>query len=215
MHEELKLALAIEDTPFIIETPVGITGEPRSPSPDFVSHLRWEPDWGRFQVAGLYRIGGLQPTGASVAVFGDDVITANAWGLNFTGVVLLSDATKTYYQILYGKGIASYRDLPDAAPSGADSIGLLPLFGWMVGLTHEWNDDLSSNFTYAENELDTTLFQRSDDVQKTTYLAVNLIWTPLERVNVGIEYLYGIRQDVDGGTGSANRLQTSFIFDLP
>jgi len=207
-HDDLSLALAVEDTRFIIDTPFGITGDARSPSPDFVSHLRLERKRGRFQVAGLYRIAGFQPTGEAV-------ITKSAWGLNFTGVYLLSDCTKAYSQILFGKGIGSYRDLPDAAPVASDRIGLLPLFGWMVGVTHDWNESLSSNFTYAENILGTTAFQDPTDVEKTTYLAANLIYSPLERVRVGIEYLYGIRENINGATGAAHRIQASFIFDLP
>ena len=215
LHDDVTFALAVEDTSFIIETPVGIEGEPRNPSPDFVGHLRLQRDWGRFHIGGLYRIVGVQPTGASVAMFGDRVITAPAWGLNCTGVVLLTDSTKAYYQILFGEGIGSYRNLPDAAPTAAASIGLLPLFGWMVGATHEWNEQLSSDFTYAENSLDTSPFQMADDLQRTTYLASNLIWTPLPRVQVGIEYLNGLRENVDGGIGSANRVQAAFIFNLP
>ncbi|MDF1746682.1 MAG: DcaP family trimeric outer membrane transporter [Gimesia sp.] len=207
-HDDLSLALAVEDTQFIIEPPFGITGDARSPSPDFVGHLRLERERGRFQVASLYRIVGFQPTGEAV-------ITKSAWGLNFTGVYLLSDNTKAYSQILFGKGIGSYRDLPDAAPIAADRSGLLPLFGWMVGVTHNWNESLSSNFTYAENRLGSTAFQDPTDVEKTTYLAANLIYSPLERVRVGIEYLYGIRENVNGATGAAHRIQASFIFDLP
>jgi len=207
-HDDLSLAVAVEDTRFIIDTPFGITGEPRSPSPDFVSHLRLKRERGRFQVAGLYRIVGFQPTGEAV-------VTKSAWGLNFTGVYLLSDHTKAYSQILFGKGIGSYRDLPDAAPVASDRAGLLPLFGWMVGVTHDWNESLSSNFTYAENILGTTAFQDPTDVEKTTYLAANLIYSPLERVRVGIEYLYGIRENISGATGAAHRIQASFIFDLP
>jgi hypothetical protein len=202
------LALAVEDTRFIIETPVNITADPRSPSPDFVGHLRLKREWGQFQVGGLYRIVGAQPTGG-------DVVTASAWGLNFTGVVLLPHSSKAYYQILFGDGIGSYRGLPDAAPSAVDNVALLPLFGWMVGITHDWNDRLSSNFTYAENRLDTTAFQSADDVHRTTYLAANLMWNPIERVRVGIEYLHGLRENVDRQVGSANRVQAAFIFDLP
>jgi len=215
LHDDLTLALAVEDTRFIIETPVGVTADPRSPSPDFVGHLRLEREWGRFQIGGLYRILGVQPTGASVPIFGDDVITAPAWGFNFTGAVLPTDATKVYYQILFGEGIGSYRGLPDAVPNAVNDIDLLPLFGWMVGITHDWNDRLSSNFTYAEDQLETTPFQPPDDVDRTTYLAANLIYSPFPRVRVGIEYLYGLRKNVDGGIGSANRVQTAFIFDLP
>jgi hypothetical protein len=213
--DDLTLALAVEDTQFVIETPVGVTGDPRSPSPDFVGHLRLERQWGRLQVGGLYRILGVQPSGDSVEIFGEDVITARAWGLNSTGVILLTNSTKAYCQIVFGDGIGSYRDLPDAAPTAAEAIGLLPLFGWMVGVTHNWTDGLSSNFTYAENRLDTTEFQSRDDVHRTTYLAANLIWNPLERVRVGIEYLYGLRENVDRAVGSANRTQVAFIFDLP
>ena len=208
LDEDLTLALAVEDTRFIIETPVGITADPRSPSPDFVGRLRLEREWAQFQIAGLTRILGVQPTGEEVA-------TAIAWGLNFTGVILLPHSTKAYYQIVFGDGIGSYRSLPDAAPSAADDIALLPLFGWMVGVTHNWTDKLSSNFTYAENQLTNTAFQRPEDVHRTTYLATSLVWNPIERIRVGVEYLYGLRENVDGGIGTANRVQVAFIFDLP
>jgi len=207
-HEDLKLALAVEDTQFNIEAPTGITGESRSPSPDFVGHLRLDRGRAQFQVASLFRIVGFQPTGQAV-------ITKSAWGLNFTGVFLATDSTKVYSQILFGEGIGSYRDLPDAAPTAANQAGLLPMFGWMVGVTHDWNESLSSNFTYAQNDLGTTAFQAPADVDQTTYLAANLIWSPLERVKVGVEYLHGTRQNVNGAMGAAHRLQASVIFDLP
>lgn len=207
-HEDLKLALAVEDTQFIIDAPTGITGEARNPSPDFVGHLRLDRERAQIQVASLFRIAGFQPTG-------QPVITKSAWGLNFTGVFLVTETTKVYSQILFGEGIGSYRDLPDAAPTAVDQGGLLPMFGWMVGATHNWNESLSSNFTYAQNDLGTTAFQNPNDVDQTTYLSANIIWSPLERVKVGVEYLYGTRKNVNGAMGDAHRLQASFIFDLP
>jgi len=41
------------------------------------------------------------------------------------------------------------------------------------------------------------------------------MWKPLDRVRVGIEYLYGLRENVDRAVGVANRVQAAFIFDLP
>ncbi|MCM2369443.1 DcaP family trimeric outer membrane transporter [Aporhodopirellula aestuarii] len=208
LGDDLTLALAIEDTQFNIEPPVGVTGDPRSQSPDFVGHLRLKTDLLRFQAAGLYRVVGFQPTGA-------EVLTRDAWGFNFAGSILLTERSKVYSQIVFGEGIGSYRGLPDAAPTAVDQGDLLPLFGWMVGYTQDWNDDLSSNLTYAENSLDNTAFQDPDDVHRTTYLAANLIWSPLERVKVGIEYLYGTRENVDRASAPAHRIQTAVIFDLP
>jgi hypothetical protein len=40
LHEDLTLAIAAEDTQFIVVPPVGITGDARSPSPDLVARLR-------------------------------------------------------------------------------------------------------------------------------------------------------------------------------
>jgi len=208
LQEDLTLALAVEDTQFIIETPSALTGEPRSPSPDFVSHLRLTKPWGQFQVAGVYRIVGGQPTGG-------DVGTRNAWGFNFTGVMPVTKRSKAYSQIVFGEGIGSFRVLPDATPNSLTTVDLLPVFGWMVGYTQDWNDDLSSNFTYGENSLNNTAFQDPDDVRRTTYLAANLIWKPLKRVKVGVEYLYGLRENVDRASASAHRIQMAFIFDLP
>lgn len=208
LQDDLELAVAVEDTRFIIDVPMGVMGESRSPSPDFVGHLRLDKEWGQFQVASLHRIGGFQPDG-------EEVITRYAWGFNFTGVMRVRPRTKAYYQIVFGDGIGSYRGLPDAAPISATQSDLLSMMGWMVGTTHEWNDEWSSNFTYAENRLDNLPGQDLDDVHKTTYLAVNLIWQPSDRIRIGTEYLYGIRENISGDVGAANRLQTSFIFDLP
>jgi hypothetical protein len=208
LQEDLTLALAAENAQFNIDPPTGITGDPRTPSPDFVARLRLSKDWGQFQVASLYRVGGFQPTG-------ERVITRSAWGLNFTGTVLLTDNSKFYHQIVFGDGIGSYHGLPDAAPESATTDKILGFTGWMVGFTQNWTDHLNSNFTYAENALDNSLLQAPDDVRGTTYLAANLIWEPVTRVNVGIEYLYGTRENVDREQSHAHRLQSAFIFYLP
>ncbi|WP_417388555.1 DcaP family trimeric outer membrane transporter [Gimesia sp.] len=208
LNENTTFAVSVEDTYFNIEPPTGITGDPSNPSPDFVTRLRYKDDCSEYQAAGLYRVVGFQPTGQSVR-------TAFAWGFNMTGVRLLTDQTKVYSQIVFGEGIGSYRDLPDAAPTAVNQAGLLPMFGWMAGLTHDWNEELSSNFTYAENSLSTSAYQARSDVKKTTYLAANLIWSPVTNVKIGIEYLFGTKENVGGATGDAHRLQTSFILDLP
>ena len=206
--EDLTLALAAENPQSNIVPPTDITGDSVNPSPDFVARLRFSKDWGQFQVASLYRLGGFQPTG-------ERVITNSAWGLNFTGTILLKDTSKFYYQVVFGEGIGSYRGLPDAAPETATTDQLLGLTGWMVGFRQDWTDRLNSNFTYAENALGNTRLQQPDDVHRTTYLAANLIWEPVDRVNVGIEYLHGLRENIDRNVGVAHRLQVAFIFKLP
>lgn len=202
-------AIAVEDTRFIIIPPPLVPGVARTPSPDIVSRIRLSKDWGQFQIANVIRVGGFQP-------LGQDMVTGMGWGLNFTGVVPVQPRqTKLYYQIVFGKGIGSYRGLPDFAPSSLTEGQLVPMFGWMVGATHAWTPRLSSNLTYAENVLDNPAFQEPDEVHRTTYLAANLIHSPMERVDIGIEYLYGLKENVGREIGTAHRIQVAFIFTLP
>lgn len=206
--DSLSLAFGVEDARIIIEDDLLAAGEPRTESPDFISRLRVEPDWGRFQAAILLRELGFQPTGQSV-------VAETAWGLNFTGSVYLLKTTKSYYQITFGDGIGSYRGSPDVVSTGPNAGAILPSFGWMIGVHHEWTERLTSNVTFSELSLDNLPGQDPANLHRTTYLAINLIANPYERLFVGAEYLYGLREDVSGATGKANRLQMSFGFHLP
>lgn len=206
--DDVLVAVALENPRIIVESPPLVTGTGRTESPDFLTRLRWEPDWGAFQGALVVRQLGFQPAN-------QPVITETAWGFNFTGSFLLVDTTKAYYQITFGDGIGSYRGSPDVVATGPTTAAILPVFGWMVGVHHEWSDRLTSNFTFSKLSLEAIPGQDSDNLRGTTYLAVNLIANPYERVFVGIEYLYGLRDDVSRARGTANRLQMSFGFYLP
>jgi len=199
--------LSLEDTRFIIDLDPS-AGTSRSPSPDFVGHIRLATDLLQLQAAALYREVGFQPTNGKT-------VTRSAGGMNFTAVLMLTGRTKAYSQVLFGRGIGSYRSLPDAASVSAGEAALLPMFGWMFGLTHEWNDLLSSNFTYADNELNNTAGQDNNAVKNTTYMAINLLAKPQDRITLGIEYLYGTRTNKDLQSADAHRVQCAVIFDLP
>jgi hypothetical protein len=206
--ESLSLGVAVEDPQILIEAPAAVLAEGRTESPDFITRLRYEEDWREFQTAFVLRELGFQPTN-------QPVITENAWGFNFTGSFLMVETTKAYYQITFGEGIGSYRGSPDVVATGPNTAAILPMFGWMVGVHHEWSDHWTSNFTFSELALDDIPGQDSNNLLSTTYLAANLIANPYERVFCGIEYLYGIREDVDGDSGDANRLQVAIGFFLP
>lgn len=206
--DDLTLALAVEDATVIIDAPPGITGQTRPVSPDGVARLRWTRSNGNLQIAGIARVLGFQPTGAPV-------LTDNAWGLNFSQVAEISPNNKFYWQINYGDGIGSFLGLPDITPTGPDTADLLGYFGWMLGTTHEWSSKLSSNFTFAESHFRNTVGQPLSDINNLTYVASNVIWTPVKRINVGIEYLYGKRENINGASGIANRIQFAVFYYLP
>ena len=46
----------------------------------------------------------------------------------------------------------------------------------------------------------------------TQRLLVNLIWSPIPSIDIGLEYLYGRRRNKDGKEGSADQLQVATYF---
>lgn len=206
--DNLSFALAVEDPRITIEVPENVNGELRTETPDFVTRLRLEEDWCEFQIAMVLRELGFQPAG-------QDVVTEAAWGFNFTGSVLARPESKVYYQITFGEGIGSYRGSPDVVATGPMTAEILPVFGWMVGLKHSWNDRLTSNMTYSELHLEDIAGQSQDNLRSTSYFAINLIQNPYDRVFWGVEYLHGVRTNQSFASDNAKRLQMSFGFFLP
>ncbi|MEM9644995.1 MAG: DcaP family trimeric outer membrane transporter [Planctomycetota bacterium] len=206
--EGVSWAIALENPRINIEVPTGIQGVGRTETPDFVTRLRYELDAAEFQVAMVIRELGFQRVGEAV-------VTDAAYGFNLTGSAFLSERIKAYSQITFGEGIGSYRGSADVVATGANTAEILPMFGWMVGIQRAWSDRLSSNLTVSELTLDRIAGQDSGNLRSTTYVAVNLIQNPYERVFWGIEYLHGIRENQGGDSASANRIQMSFGFYLP
>jgi DcaP outer membrane protein len=204
----LDASLAIENPRVLIESAGTLPGSPRTPTPDLIGRFRLSRDWGQFQCAGVVRQLGYQDVVGPVE-------TENAWGINFTGAVEATDQDKVYYQILFGTGIGSYKGLPDITVAAPDHYEILDTFGWMIGWTHDWTEQWSSNFTYSVNRLQNAPFQAGSELHENSYMALNLIWNPIERFYLGGEYLFGTRENVDGARDEANRLQVSFIFELP
>ncbi|MEO1614666.1 MAG: DcaP family trimeric outer membrane transporter [Planctomycetota bacterium] len=204
----LTWAIALEDPRISIDAPSTIDGTGRTESPDFINRLRFEADSAEFQAAMVVRKLGFQRTDQPVV---DEI----AYGFNFTGSALIVERTKLYSQITFGDGIGSYRGSNDVVSTGPDSAELLPMFGWMIGIHHEWNDHWTSNVTFSELILDDLDGQQGSNLRSTEYLAVNFINNPYERVFWGAEYLYGSRQNQDGHFANAHRLQLSVGFYLP
>lgn len=201
-------AISLEDPTIIIEVPVGIEGQGRTESPDLITRLRLQRDWGESQAAFLIRRLGFQPDGESV-------IAGTAWGINLTGSIHLTDDTRFYSQLTFGEGIGSYRGSPDVVAIGTNSAAILPMLGWMIGTKHIWCDRLTSNVTISELVLDDLAGQPPSNLRQTNYLAANLIYNPYDRVFCGIEYLHGLRKNQSGLQAEANRIQISCGFYLP
>jgi hypothetical protein len=133
---------------------------------------------------------------------------------------------RVIFQVNGGTGIARYiNDLQTLGGQDAvvDSSGsdlrVLPAFGWYVAYEHMWkvwpsmrNMNLHSTLLWSYVGVNNFDFQPPDAYHYTNRLAVNAIVSPSSRVDVGLEYIYGSRNNHDGASGHANQFQLVGLF---
>jgi hypothetical protein len=115
------------------------------------------------------------------------------------------------FNLHYGDGYGS--QLKGGPTEGAfntltSELETTRVLGTYVGIQHFWSDRFRSNLVYGYVDSDSPDFVSGDTFDNTGYAALDLIWTPYEKVNCGIEYLWGRRENKNGASGSSNR----FIF---
>lgn len=207
--DNITWAISLQEPRHVTLTTV--PGEQRDRIPVFTSNFRFTYDTGH-----VYMYGGVGETrfvpdvGASTE--------AVVWG---AGVSLRQQLGNNYF-ILQGGIADGFVDfLPNFLMSGQDvvtagTLDPLVLYGFVAAYQHVWNDSLRSNVTYRTAIADNSALQAGDANHRNQYFAVNLIRTVIEdRVEVGIEYLHGVRENKDGASGDANRLMFSAIYRLP
>jgi hypothetical protein len=72
-----------------------------------------------------------------------------------------------------------------------------------------WKDGIRSTFIVSFVNIDNYAFQDDDAYHRTARFSGNLIWSPTPRVDIGAEFLWGEREDKDGGSGDAIQIQLS------
>jgi hypothetical protein len=211
--DEWSGVVSVEDPSSDITTPAGFAGEKSTPYPDLAGNARWSPKWGHVQLSGVLRYLQFDPDDGSRE---GDV----GYGLNLTGSVKTIKLDEKHtdsvlYQVAGGHGIARYvndtnglgLDAVLAAPG--DSLEGLDLFAGMLAYQHWWTPKLGSTFCYSYVQVDNVSGQAGSDYHSGQYAVANLRYYPADRVMLGVEGLYGVREDNDGDKGDDVRVQFS------
>jgi hypothetical protein len=208
-----RLAVALE-TPAVSIT--GATGVNLAPDVIVRGYFAAVKD-GHLQVAGVLRqIRAQTPSG----------FVGSAWGGggSVSGVLPFRVRTLTdrvVFQVNGGVGIARYiNDLNSLGGQDAvvDSVqGVikpLPAIGWYVAYEHVWRVwpalqemNLRSTLMWSFVGVQNVDIQPGEAYHRTHRVIVNGIFSPSNRVDLGLEYIFGTRQNKDGNSGSANQIQ--------
>ena len=229
LGDKRRFSIAVEDP-----TPEIENGTGKSDVPDLVSTINFRRDSGHVQLGGVVRnIKGEQTGGPEGEVTRTE--TSFGWGLNFSGSheFQKQKKDKVMWQVNFGEGIGAYiNDLQtlgelDAVFSPDGNLEALPAFGAYVALQHYWHRqllaaigakgllrDLRSTFVYGYTGVDNFDFQSDDAYSETQRASINLIWSPIAPIDIGVEYMWGQRRNKDGKSGTANQLQFVATFNF-
>jgi len=126
-----------------------------------------------------------------------------------------SDLDNMMFQVNFGKGIGRYvNDLntvggEDAIFDASGNLEVLPVFAGYVAYQHWWREDSRSTVNLSWVNIDNLSFEADDAYNKTFRGAINYIWSPTPRIDLGAEIIYGSRENKNGQRANATQLQLS------
>jgi len=189
-------------------TPFG--GGPRidaddSTFPDIVVRRDWTGGWGNLSMAGMIRELKIDEMGLDDAELGAAISVA--------GKFTLSDGDDFRWQLNYGNALGRYLGLNSfnvGALDATNKIVLTEQYGVFAVYRHIWNDRFHSSFGASFSSADNdTAISGFAVPQNYRSAHADIIWSPINRMSLGAEYVWGRRQDESGDDGTLNRLQFS------
>ena len=202
--EGLEYSVAVEDASPVFSSTAGTF---ENALPDFIGRLRLQHNNGHLQLAGFVTKAAFDPT------VGSDT-EAVAWGCSLSGSLIILDSDKLMAQVAYGEGIQRFRGGQSYEIDAGGSLIAVPAQACYLAYEHAWTKQAKSVIAYSRADVDNQAVAPTS-LKSTDYLAANILWTPIERVRLGVEYLHGVRVDQNASKGDANRLQFSIWYYLP
>jgi hypothetical protein len=172
--------------------------------PDVVARADYNCDFGKFSLALMGRELRIDNDIADDSTYGGAVSVA--------GVVPTFGKDDFRFMLNYGNALGRYMwsNFEDAYIDEDGDLEALEQWGGFLAYRHFWLDNLRSSLVYAYAEADNDTGEVGDEVNKRFQsLHLNLVWSPVSQVNLGLEYLRGERELENGDDGDLNRFQFS------
>jgi hypothetical protein len=174
--------------------------------PDLTARWQKKGDWGHISVAGMVRQFAYENPAAGI----DDTSTGAA--LSVSGKFNLGKSDDLRYMASYGRGIGRYLGLGIASDTVLDAGGNLePIdgYGAFAAWRHAFSPKLRGNVFYSmahfDNDKALTGFGVTERAQS---FHANLIYTPLPKLDVGAELIWGQRSLENELDGDLRRIHT-------
>ena len=174
--------------------------------PDVVARYTHKGDWGHVSFAGMARQLKYQPTATQES-------TDTGFGATLSGLVKLGGSTDIRYQFSGGEGIGRYIGLAtvqqDAIADAAGNIDALGGWAGYVGVRQVFSPTVRGNLFHARSQWDNdTAWTGLGVTRKVQSWHANMIWSPVPRLDFGVEAIWGERTLESGVDGELIRLHT-------
>jgi len=185
-------------------TLTGQASSDRGAWPDLTVRYGWSGSWGTFGVAGLVR---------KLEVHTSDYSDSRVgWGLTLGGRLQLRASDILYYQLSGGVGMSRYVGIGINGDASLDpdtgNLHLTSLIAGYVGWRHNFTDSLRGHVIYARSDYDNDRRFSGPNATSHVYsMRVNLIYSPVPKLDLGAEVIYARREVESGDEGDLKRVQ--------
>ena len=172
--------------------------------PDLVARYNMKGDWGTFTVAAIAR-----------ELACDNCIddSTSGYGISLSGKFMIGEKNDFRWMASTGKGLGRYMGLNTANGAVVDANGNLEAIdssGIFGSYRHFWNDKWRSNLTLGYLTVDNDVALTGTGVtSEAQSIHVNLIYSPLPKLDFGVELMYAEREVESGADGDLTRFQFS------
>ncbi|MBL7965115.1 MAG: porin [Flavobacteriales bacterium] len=205
LGDRLQLAVAVEEPSRNVDTPS--PGTLSNPLPDLVARLKHTGTRGHLLVAGFVGNVAFAPDSGAV----QQMTTS---GVNLSGGLQVGEKDMLTAQVIYGPGIARYRFGTFGAPDANAIIQPITGLAATLGYQRHWSSEWTSFLVLNAGTDDPQAGQPGSDMDFATYGAVNLLWHFTPYAYAGVEYLHGLRRDINGDEGTADRIMVSVRMNI-
>lgn len=133
----------------------------------------------------------------------------DGWGVNLSGNTSLWQGGTLQASLTTGEGIGSYMVF-----GGADAIGnqTVETSGVTLGLKQDINDKFSAGLVFGYRDIDQGAVVTDTKNIKTVHASI--YYKPVEKMQLGLEYIYAEKEQFDGQSVDASRIQASAQFNF-
>ncbi|HIG79056.1 MAG TPA: porin [Cycloclasticus sp.] len=173
--------------------------------PDLVANYTMKGDFGHVRLSGLLR----EVVDINTALGTDE--SEVGYGVGLTGKLNVGkDDFK--YSFQYGEGLGRYVGLAlpvDGTIAANGDIDLSTTTAFTLAYRHWWTDKVRSSIIYSDLDVDYDSATPIASTSSSESIAVNLMYSPVKNVTLGVMYLHAERELDNGAEGDLTRLQAS------